>query len=420
MTHRTHSSLTRPDDWHLHLRDGAHLRAVVGATAQVFGRAIVMPNLRPPVTTTAAARDYRERIRDALPAGSCVRAADDALPDRRHAGRGDRAAPGRAVSSTRSSTTRPARRRIPQSGVTTLARALPGARGDGARRASCCRSTARSPIPDVDVFDRERVFVERAPRGDRARLSRRCASCSSTSRRARPWSSCEARRRNVAATITPQHLLLFAQRAVRGRAAAASVLPAGAEARDASAGARRRRDVGQARSSFSAPTRRRMRGRQGERLRLRRLLFGAGRAAAVCRSVRGRRRARPPRRLRERARPGVLRLAAQRRDRSRWCANAWRVPDTLPFGDETIVPLRAGANAALARRATTSSAPIMASRSQPDRRCPARQLRGRGKSGLHRAGCRVTPGRRSRDLAASAKARNRATETSRFRISGSG
>ena len=63
-------SLTRPDDWHLHLRDGDALRAVVGASAAQFARAIVMPNLRPPVTTVAQALAYRERILDALPPGS--------------------------------------------------------------------------------------------------------------------------------------------------------------------------------------------------------------------------------------------------------------------------------------------------------------------------------------------------------------
>ena len=63
-------SLTQPDDWHLHLRDGAALAAVLPATARQFARAIVMPNLRPPVTTAAAAVAYRERILAALPAGS--------------------------------------------------------------------------------------------------------------------------------------------------------------------------------------------------------------------------------------------------------------------------------------------------------------------------------------------------------------
>ncbi|MFM8547510.1 MAG: dihydroorotase [Betaproteobacteria bacterium] len=63
-------TLTRPDDWHLHLRDGEALASVVGATARQFARAIVMPNLRPPVTTVELARAYRARILAALPAGS--------------------------------------------------------------------------------------------------------------------------------------------------------------------------------------------------------------------------------------------------------------------------------------------------------------------------------------------------------------
>jgi dihydroorotase len=63
-------TLRRPDDWHLHLRDGEELRAVVGFTAQRFARAIVMPNLPAPIVTVAEARAYRQRILDALPAGS--------------------------------------------------------------------------------------------------------------------------------------------------------------------------------------------------------------------------------------------------------------------------------------------------------------------------------------------------------------
>ena len=62
-------TITRPDDWHLHLRDGAAMAAVLPHTARQFARAIVMPNLRPPVTTTAMARAYRERIVAALPTG---------------------------------------------------------------------------------------------------------------------------------------------------------------------------------------------------------------------------------------------------------------------------------------------------------------------------------------------------------------
>ncbi len=62
-------TLTRPDDWHLHLRDGAVLASVVPHSAAQFGRAIVMPNLRPPITTAAAALAYQARIRAALPTG---------------------------------------------------------------------------------------------------------------------------------------------------------------------------------------------------------------------------------------------------------------------------------------------------------------------------------------------------------------
>jgi dihydroorotase len=62
-------TFTRPDDWHLHVRDGAAMAAVVPATARQFARAIIMPNLRPPVTTAAAAAAYRARIQAAVPAG---------------------------------------------------------------------------------------------------------------------------------------------------------------------------------------------------------------------------------------------------------------------------------------------------------------------------------------------------------------
>mgnify|MGYP006430603377 CR=1 FL=1 len=68
---QTTDSLTiiRPDDWHVHFRDGDMLDAVVPYTARQFGRAIVMPNLTPPVTTIEAATSYRERIMAAVPEG---------------------------------------------------------------------------------------------------------------------------------------------------------------------------------------------------------------------------------------------------------------------------------------------------------------------------------------------------------------
>jgi dihydroorotase len=61
-------TLTRPDDWHIHLRDGEAMQAIVGHTARQFGRAIIMPNLKPPVTTVALAQAYRGRIEQALSA----------------------------------------------------------------------------------------------------------------------------------------------------------------------------------------------------------------------------------------------------------------------------------------------------------------------------------------------------------------
>jgi dihydroorotase len=70
MTTLQRITITRPDDWHLHVRDGAMLRVVLPYTAAVFGRAIIMPNLQPPVATAARAAAYRDEILAALPAGA--------------------------------------------------------------------------------------------------------------------------------------------------------------------------------------------------------------------------------------------------------------------------------------------------------------------------------------------------------------
>ena len=68
----TELTIRRPDDWHLHLRDGAMLEGVIGDTSRHFARAIIMPNLVPPVVTTADASAYRDRILAALPEGAVV------------------------------------------------------------------------------------------------------------------------------------------------------------------------------------------------------------------------------------------------------------------------------------------------------------------------------------------------------------
>src|SRR3990170_3248911 len=88
-------TIRRPDDWHVHLRDGEMLEAVAPYTARQFARAIVMPNLSPPIATAAAARAYRERILAALPEDTdftplmtCY-LIDDANPDELARGHGD-------------------------------------------------------------------------------------------------------------------------------------------------------------------------------------------------------------------------------------------------------------------------------------------------------------------------------------------
>ena len=65
-------TIARPDDWHLHLRDGAMLEAVLPETARHFARAIIMPNLVPPVVTGAQAAAYKDRIMAALPEGMSI------------------------------------------------------------------------------------------------------------------------------------------------------------------------------------------------------------------------------------------------------------------------------------------------------------------------------------------------------------
>jgi dihydroorotase len=152
-------TLRQPDDWHLHLRDGAMLRAVLPFTARVFGRAIVMPNLRPPVTDIAAARRYRAEILAALPEGcgfeplmTCY-ATDHTDPDEveRGAAEGVFAAvklyPAHATTNS-------------DHGVSDLARLRPLlARMERIGLPLLIHGEVTEPA--VDIFDREAVFVER-------------------------------------------------------------------------------------------------------------------------------------------------------------------------------------------------------------------------------------------------------------------
>ena len=151
--------IVRPDDWHLHLRDGAMLEAIVGFSASVFGRAIVMPNLVPPVRTPAEAEAYLARIRAALPDGHpfeplmTAYMTDDADPDDIGAGfengifRAVKLYPAGATTNsafgvTRMEAIRPVLAKMERIGMPLLVH-------------------GEVVDPAVDVFDREAVYIER-------------------------------------------------------------------------------------------------------------------------------------------------------------------------------------------------------------------------------------------------------------------
>ena len=153
----TSLTLTRPDDWHLHLRDGDAMAAVLQHTAAQFARALVMPNLRPPVTTAAAAAAYRERILAARPAGSdfqplmSLYLTDNTSPDevRRAREAGVVAFKLYPAGATTNS----------DAGVTDLGRTratLEAMQREGLLLLVHGEVTS----PEVDLFDREAVFIE--------------------------------------------------------------------------------------------------------------------------------------------------------------------------------------------------------------------------------------------------------------------
>lgn len=158
-------TITRPDDWHLHLRDGAALAAVLPYTAREFARAIVMPNLRPPVTTAAQAVAYRERILAARPEGSdfeplmTLYLTDNTPPDEivraREAGVvALKLYPAGATTNS-------------DAGVTDLRRCYPTLEAMQ-REGLPLLVHGEVTDPEVDVFDREAVFIERVMRPLRA------------------------------------------------------------------------------------------------------------------------------------------------------------------------------------------------------------------------------------------------------------
>jgi dihydroorotase len=199
-----HLRIQRPDDWHVHLRDGAALQAVVGFTAQRFGRAIVMPNLKPAITTTDMARAYRQRILAALPAGSRFEPLLTLyLTNTTRADEIDRACAAGFIHGVKlypaGATTHS------DAGVTDIRRVydvLAHMEKVGMR----LLVHGESPQADIDVFDRETHFIDTVlqPLLDRFPKLKVVFEHITT---ARAVQFVKAARAGVAATITPQHLL---------------------------------------------------------------------------------------------------------------------------------------------------------------------------------------------------------------------
>ncbi|HLL59595.1 MAG TPA: dihydroorotase [Allosphingosinicella sp.] len=197
--------IRRPDDWHVHLRDGPMLEAVAPYTARQFARAIVMPNLVPPVATVETARAYRERILAAVPEGmrftplmTCY-LTNEADPEELAHGFAEgifSAAKLYPANATTNSA----------SGVTDIANIYPALEGMQ-RIGMPLLIHGEVTDPDVDVFDREKIFVERSF----TRLERdfpRLKMVFEHVTTAEGVDFVAAAGSNIAATITPQHLVI--------------------------------------------------------------------------------------------------------------------------------------------------------------------------------------------------------------------
>jgi dihydroorotase len=198
-------TIRRPDDWHLHLRDGAALRAVLPFTAAQFARAIVMPNLKPPVTTTEQALAYRQRILDALPSAAkfeplmTLYLTDSTAPAEVDRARSSGVIHGFKLYPAGATTHSDA-------GVTDI-RKVDSVLARMAELGVVLQVHGEVTDPDVDVFDREARFIGSvlAPVIDRfPRL--KVVFEHITTREAAEF--VRHARSGVAATITPQHLMM--------------------------------------------------------------------------------------------------------------------------------------------------------------------------------------------------------------------
>ena len=151
-------TLRRPDDWHLHLRDGAMLEGVIGDTSRHFARAIIMPNLVPPVVTTADARAYRERILAAVPKSDrfeplmTLYLTEETSPDDVEAGKKSglitavKLYPAGATTNS-------------HGGVRNMEKAMPALERMAEIGLPLCVH-GEVTTPEVDIFDREKVFID--------------------------------------------------------------------------------------------------------------------------------------------------------------------------------------------------------------------------------------------------------------------
>jgi dihydroorotase len=198
-------TLTRPDDWHLHVRDGAAMKSVIAHSARQFARAIIMPNLKPPVTTGAQASAYRERILAALPPGNdfeplmTLYLTDNTIAADIHAAVAEQSVHAVKLYPAGATTHSDA-------GVTDISNtwsALEAMEAHGLPLLVHAEVTDS----DVDIFDRERVFIERIL----APLCKRFPALKIVLEHVTTRDGIDfvlSSSDNIAATITAHHLLL--------------------------------------------------------------------------------------------------------------------------------------------------------------------------------------------------------------------
>jgi len=198
-------TLRRPDDWHLHLRDGAQMAAVLPFTATQFARALVMPNLKPPMTTTLALGEYRGRILAALPAGArfeplmTLYLTDRTPPDEIRRAKESGFVVGAKLYPAGATTHSDA-------GVTSIENTWPALEAL-AELGLVLQVHGEVTDPAVDVFDREHAFIDRVL----SLIVERVPGLKIVFEHITTAAAAEfvrGARKGVAATITPQHLLM--------------------------------------------------------------------------------------------------------------------------------------------------------------------------------------------------------------------